>query len=324
MTGQSELPRPPWARDPTLLERLLGYLLALILAILVLSAPIWMYIIFQETVGDWFRKPHRQQAQHIRELTEKAGELRRAEDWDEAIKVYTEIIESKAKQPDELFASVYLLRANCYVQKGDLNRGIADYTMSIALNPKEHRSYLLRGRAYRERGEYERAIADHTKAFELAPTDASNLKLRAFAQYLKGEYAGAAEDWRTALQYLHGRQEMIYCHLWLFVALAHLEIDGTIDLSAYHNRQRSPTKWPMAIVAMLLGKTSPDELLRSASEGEDSLKRKCEAHFYIAHYYLVNSHNVLARAHLQQCLDTGVTDYYEYKAAEVDINRIDK
>jgi lipoprotein NlpI len=321
MLDPNEPPYLPGRPVPSLLDRL--YMWLILLFVVFVMVPFGAYIVYEETIGAWLNKPHARQAQQLRELGEKADELRKAGKYDEAIELWTQVVESKARQSDALFASAYASRGICYAYKGDQDRSIKDYSKSIELNPEWKLTYNLRGVAFAEKGEYDRAIADQTKALELTPRDFSSLDARALDYYLKGDYAEAARDWRAALRYCNERDKTPYLHLWSFVASTRSGSEGGKDLATFLNsRRRSSRQWPMPVVRMLLGEISADDLLRSASQGNEALQHKCEAHFYIAHRYLMSHDKGGAKTHFQRCLDTRAADYSEYMAAKVDIARI--
>lgn len=314
----SDIPR---RRSVGPLDRL--YMLLIGLFVIFVVVPFGAWVVYEETIGAWLNKPRARQAQQLREWAEKADELRKAGKYDEAIEVWTEVIESKARQSDELFASAYASRGICYAYKGDLDRSIMDYTKSIELDPESKSSYIVRGVAFAEKGEYDRAIADHTKAIELAPRDVTSLDARAFSYYFKGDYAEAASDWRAALRYCDDREKTTYLQLWSFVASTRSGRESGKDLAAFlSTRRRGSKQWPIPVVRMLLGEIKPEDLLRIANEGDEALQHKCEAHFFIAHRYLMSHDKGGAKIHFQRCLDTGVTGYREYMAAKIDIARI--
>ena len=54
-------------------------------------------------------------------------------------------------------------RGNAYVEKGEHDRAIIDYTFAIQLDPGYADAYDARGVAYTEKGSYDRAIAAQTR-----------------------------------------------------------------------------------------------------------------------------------------------------------------
>jgi tetratricopeptide (TPR) repeat protein len=67
-------------------------------------------------------------------------------------------------------ARAYVSRGEIYLTvKHDYDRGIADFTEAIRLDPKFGQSYEIRGRAYEEKREFERALADFRAALAINP-----------------------------------------------------------------------------------------------------------------------------------------------------------
>jgi tetratricopeptide (TPR) repeat protein len=83
---------------------------------------------------------------------------------DRAIADYSEAIRLK---PD--FFAAYLNRGTALRKKGEIDPALADYTQAIRLKPDLYDAYTLRGICYGKKGQYEEAIADYTKALEKKP-----------------------------------------------------------------------------------------------------------------------------------------------------------
>jgi tetratricopeptide (TPR) repeat protein len=58
-------------------------------------------------------------------------------------------------------------RGIAYSQKHDYDRGIADFSEAILLNPKLAMAFYLRGVAYDANGNHDRAAADLNEAIRL-------------------------------------------------------------------------------------------------------------------------------------------------------------
>ncbi len=65
----------------------------------------------------------------------------------------------------------YDYRADVYQDKGQLDRAIADYNMSIRINPTYAAAYYSRGRVYEKQGKIDLAVADYNSALSAPPTD---------------------------------------------------------------------------------------------------------------------------------------------------------
>lgn len=102
----------------------------------------------------------------------------------------------------------YLIRANCYMAKGDFKQSIPDYAKGIALmkddSYNEYAAYFNRGRAYYEIEEYGKAVVDFTKAIQMSYKEATAATNNLFnwrgMAYLKaGKYTEAIMDFNQCL-----------------------------------------------------------------------------------------------------------------------------
>src|SRR5215831_15970700 len=80
----------------------------------------------------------------------------------------TTVIQS-GKESQKNLSIAFNNRGNAYHAKGDDDRAIADYTMSIKLDPKYPAPHNGRGNAYRDKGDRDRALADYSEAIKLDP-----------------------------------------------------------------------------------------------------------------------------------------------------------
>ena len=84
-------------------------------------------------------------------------------DYDRALVEYTQVIEL-----DPTFAEAYIGRGTAYVAKGELDRGIREYTRSLEIR-KRVEAFYGRGRAYHKKGDKDKAMADYRAALALDP-----------------------------------------------------------------------------------------------------------------------------------------------------------
>ena len=71
---------------------------------------------------------------------------------------------------------VYHQRALAYLETKRYDEAIADFTRTIALDPKDHSYYTLRGYAYELKGQRDQAIADYRRAVKLNPKGSASAK----------------------------------------------------------------------------------------------------------------------------------------------------
>ena len=86
----------------------------------------------------------------------------------------------------EGLANAYHNRGVALMQKGELDRAIADYSKVIGFRPNYADAYYNRGVTHRTKGDNDRAIADYTKAIENNPNDVEAYHRRGEAYQSKG------------------------------------------------------------------------------------------------------------------------------------------
>jgi tetratricopeptide (TPR) repeat protein len=68
------------------------------------------------------------------------------------------------------FVEAYFNRGLAYVQVGEYEKAIYDFTEVIRINPRYPEAFNNRGKAYYSEGQYDKAISDYTKAIEINQT----------------------------------------------------------------------------------------------------------------------------------------------------------
>jgi tetratricopeptide (TPR) repeat protein len=128
------------------------------------------------------------------ELIKEAKRLGDEKKYDEVIALLTDDLLEKHQS-----STLYFRRAYSLVANKEYEKGIADYTKAIELDPIDITSYNNRGLAFERIKEYTKAIADYTKAIELNPIDAIYYNNRGDALYGKKEYDKAIADYTKAI-----------------------------------------------------------------------------------------------------------------------------
>jgi tetratricopeptide (TPR) repeat protein len=131
----------------------------------------------------------------------------RANDWpaceddnpEVSIAGCTKIIKA-GKQPVRNIAGAHFFRGNTYLNKGDNERAIADYSKAIALNPKDADFYSNRSAAYFNVGKFDHAIADASKAIALKPENPGAYYNRGYFYNSIGNRERAIEDYSKAIE----------------------------------------------------------------------------------------------------------------------------
>jgi tetratricopeptide (TPR) repeat protein len=102
-----------------------------------------------------------------------------------------------AQEPND--ADAHYKRGIAWLDKGELDKAIADFTQAIRLDPKASDPYSDRGVAWYLKGEYDKAIADCSEAIRLNPKDEMAFGNRGLTWSCKGEYDKAIADYNKVI-----------------------------------------------------------------------------------------------------------------------------
>jgi serine/threonine protein kinase/formylglycine-generating enzyme required for sulfatase activity/Flp pilus assembly protein TadD len=97
-------------------------------------------------------------------------------------------------------APSYRERGIAHVRKGNFEKGIADFTEAIRLDPKLALAYACRGEVYAEKREWDKAIADLSTAIVLDPRDVLSYGCRGETYRMKGDLDRAIADYTEAIR----------------------------------------------------------------------------------------------------------------------------
>lgn len=133
--------------------------------------------------------------------------LNAREEWDEAIQVFTKVIEHENSTPANVTMALRL-RGSAHYYAGRLDQAIRDYTSTIELPaaPSEEisKALYIRGAAYAQAGRTVDAIADYSRVIELrsasAETVAGALNNRGYCHDNVGQTAEAIADYTRAIE----------------------------------------------------------------------------------------------------------------------------
>lgn len=142
--------------------------------------------------------------QNANSLTVQAGQALVAKDYTQAIKLYSEVIQSNPQ-----YDAAYAARGDAFLLVDKRDAAIKDFSNAIRLNPTNYLAYQLRGSVYYENQEFEKAIVDLTIALQAEPQSGGRFKkLRGSAFKIRGEcyswqrdYTNAIADLTEALKY---------------------------------------------------------------------------------------------------------------------------
>jgi Mlc titration factor MtfA (ptsG expression regulator)/Tfp pilus assembly protein PilF len=132
-----------------------------------------------------------------RPAPEDAAQARRAEQ-EYAAHVISECSAAIGRRPR--FGDAYRARADYYVEQGEYDKAIADYSKVLRLSDNEDaEAFCLRGVAYREQDRYHEALDDFERAIALCPDYARAYCERGLARIAQGEEDAGLADLDRAL-----------------------------------------------------------------------------------------------------------------------------
>ncbi|MEW5725565.1 MAG: tetratricopeptide repeat protein [Thermodesulfobacteriota bacterium] len=104
----------------------------------------------------------------VLDTVEAAFRAHREGEYDQAVELYTQVIQSTELKAKER-AVAFLLRGEVYKDKGDYQRAIADFTRAIKIRADYAQAFYFRGLTYEKLGSYPEALADVGVAVKLNP-----------------------------------------------------------------------------------------------------------------------------------------------------------
>ncbi len=231
-------------------------------------------------------------------------------EFDRAIDNFTAAI-----RLDYHYLFAFTNRGRAYFDKGEFQRAIRDQTEAIQLDSRFAQAYLKRGQAHYSNGDFDRAIDDLTEALRLDQSNSETYAFRGFASFALANYY-IAESVLGRAHDLAPRNP--YFTLWLYMARARVgNVDASTGLKASLDHL-DQTAWPYPIVGLFVGKRTAEETL-AAAESDDE---RCEAHFYIGQWRLLQGDRVAAIPSLRAAAQTCPKQFIESAGAEAELKRL--
>jgi tetratricopeptide (TPR) repeat protein len=107
--------------------------------------------------------------------------------------------QTPAQSPTNEMAHIWFVRGTAYVQSGNYEDAVNDFTQAITADPKYIDAYYSRGRALGLLGKHEQAIEDFTQTILLNPKNANAYADRGVAYGSLGQNAPAVADFTRAI-----------------------------------------------------------------------------------------------------------------------------
>jgi protein O-mannosyl-transferase len=114
--------------------------------------------------------------------------------WDKAIADFTSAI-----RINPAFADNYCIRGAAYVNIGERDKAIADFSRAIGINPKFAEAYYNRGVTYKDLSQWDKAIADFSATININPKFTEAYFNRGIAYANIGQWDFAITDYSTTV-----------------------------------------------------------------------------------------------------------------------------
>lgn len=167
---------------------------------------------------------------------EKQGDTAMSrQQYGEAIKIYTKIIEKTKLRQREDFAIVYK-RAVCYYYTEDYKRALSDLNQVVPKFPNLPQARMLRALTHKELGDNENKLKDLELALDGDPANADMLTWRASIYLDDDEFALAKKDLKVARLFKQDAEIEMYMGVAQYntgaVDSAFQSLDKAIELDA--------------------------------------------------------------------------------------------
>lgn len=121
-----------------------------------------------------------------------------ADKFDPGLNACTRMINSR-RFKDKALAAIYRARGSWKQKKGELDAALADYGISIRIEPDNVESYDYRADVYQQQGDLDRALEDYNHASRIDPTYAAAYYSRGQIYEKKGDIAQARAEYNSAI-----------------------------------------------------------------------------------------------------------------------------
>jgi len=106
---------------------------------------------------------------------------------------------NSGRYKDKALAAIYRARGSWKQKKGELDASLADYGISIRMEPDNVESYDYRADVYQQQGDFDRALADYNMSSRIDPTYAAAYYSRGLIYEKKGDVEQARVEYNSAL-----------------------------------------------------------------------------------------------------------------------------
>lgn len=227
--------------------------------------------------------------------------------------------DDRAAELDPHSVLAFLNRGTARAAQGDYKGAAEDDSRVITLDQQNAQAYTERCAALFSQGDMEGAIPDCDRAIELGTQSPVAYQLRGVAWYIRGDAVRAVVDLTLAEQMTGDA----HVSLALYLARTRAHQNGRRELAASTARF-DRMDWPAPVVALYLGKSTPESLLAAATRGDPQARRGqiCEANYYLAQWALLRTERSHSLALLKEAVTQCPLDFVERGSAIAQINQL--
>ncbi|QDU93525.1 tetratricopeptide repeat protein [Lignipirellula cremea] len=149
---------------------------------------------FDEAIAD-FRAAIKLKSDFELARVNLANALMGKKDYDGAIDIYDQLIETRAKN-----ARYYVERGVAFRHKEDWDSAIDDFTRALEIEPGHQAALSSRGFVCFLKGDHEAAVKDFTQMIKLNPQDSLSYNNRGYNHFLMRQYKEALADYEAAIK----------------------------------------------------------------------------------------------------------------------------
>ena len=232
----------------------------------------------------------------------------------------SKVIAAGQLSSDDL-AAAYCFRGTARYALGQSKGASDDLALAQKLGPDAAVAVHCRAEFNFANGDFAEVIANRSEEISLGGTEPRLYYSRAVAQLLNGNGPAALADVNRALTLDNGMVDP-YDQIWAAWILKrqHQPLPAALE-----GRVNAGQDWPAPVLALFAGKAQPEQVLKAAARrsGLEGRMASTEANFYVGEYYLAQGDTAQARAAFEQSRKLGVTNFYEYGLAGVELQKLD-
>jgi lipoprotein NlpI len=179
------------------------------------------------------------------------------------------------------------------------------------------------GTIYNSKRDYKRAMEEFKQATEGDPTLHEAHRYLGFTRFFLGDFENAQEDFADTLDL---KRDDIFAMVWLYIARSRTGKTDAREVLGKVTKEVDSEVWPGPIVAMYLGRFTPQELVKMANDTDPKKRREkqCEANFYAGQQLLIEGKKAEAAKMFKAAVATNVTKFVEHEAARIELQRLSR